>query len=62
MIDRSKIETEFSSPWGGGWEGTVYFIGIGVLIIGIAVISVNMNTSEVAEIRVSNEGGELQRA
>ena len=39
-----------------------YFIGIGVLIIGIAVISVNMNAAEVAEISVSNEGGELQRA
>jgi MFS transporter, NNP family, nitrate/nitrite transporter len=39
-----------------------YFIGIGVLIIGIAVITVNMNTADVAEITVSNEGEELQRA
>ena len=39
-----------------------YFIGIGVLIIGIAVISVNMNAADVAEITVSNEGEELQRA
>lgn len=29
MMDLSKIEKEFSSPWGGSWEGRVYFIGIG---------------------------------
>ncbi|HEX7903767.1 MAG TPA: UDP-N-acetylmuramate--L-alanine ligase [Chitinophagaceae bacterium] len=29
MLDKSKIDKEFSSPFGGGWEGAVYFIGIG---------------------------------
>ncbi len=29
MVDISKIDKEFSSPWGGSWKGVVYFIGIG---------------------------------
>jgi UDP-N-acetylmuramate--alanine ligase len=29
MVDQSIINKELSSPWGGGWDGAVYFIGIG---------------------------------
>jgi UDP-N-acetylmuramate--alanine ligase len=29
MVDKSIIDKELSSPWGKGWEGAVYFIGIG---------------------------------
>ncbi len=29
MVDKSKIELEFSPPFEGGWHGRVYFIGIG---------------------------------
>lgn len=39
-----------------------YFIGIGVLVIGVAVITVNMNAGEVADISLARESGELQRA
>ena len=39
-----------------------YYIGIGVLLIGIAVIAVNMSSGELAEITVSKESEQLQRA
>ena len=39
-----------------------YFIGVGVLVIGVAVITVNMNAGEVADISLTRENGELQRA
>jgi MFS transporter, NNP family, nitrate/nitrite transporter len=39
-----------------------YFIGIGVLLIGIAVVTVNMSSKEVADISVSEQTEQLQRA
>ena len=39
-----------------------YFIGVGVSIIGIALVTVNMSSSKVADISVSSEVEQLQRA
>jgi MFS transporter, NNP family, nitrate/nitrite transporter len=39
-----------------------YYIGIGVLLIGIVLITVNMSSREVADISVSKGTEQLQRA
>ena len=51
----------FKSP-GITYSQAFYFIGIGVLIIGVAVISVNMQAGVVNEVSLSTDSGELQRA